>query len=322
MGLFDSGSISSSIGAAQGAIGAVGGLVNAGGNIASALSAGRAVDIMPFVEGIGDLASAVASFNDGESDDWRVRLSLPTWPSFRSSPVLAPLKDAGGLIFPYTPEIYISSGAKYTAIPTVHTNYSFQAYQNSDPGEIKITAPMFCEDATQALYWIAMIHYLRSLTKMFAGSDAKAGNPPPLVMLNGYGNYVFKNVPVVVKNFSTNLGKDCDYISCDVVGSAAGAVEGVADSIGGLADTLGGAIPRLGGITSAVSSIAGGVGQIAGIAGTFGLGGSVSGGVTRVPTKSSFSITLQPVYSRQSARKFSLDRFVQGGYLNSSFGYV
>lgn len=319
---FDVGSISSTVGAAQGAIGAVGGIVNAGSNIASALSAGRAVDIMPFVEGVGDLVSAVASFEDSNSDDWRVRLSLPTWPAFRSSPVLAPLKDAGGLVFPYTPEINISSGATYSPIDTVHTNYKFQAFKSSDPGEIKIQAPMFCEDASQALYWIAMVHYLRSLTKMFAGSDAKAGNPPPLVMLNGYGNYVFKNVPVVVKNFTTTLGKDCDYISCDVVGSAAGAVEGVADSIGGLADTLGGAIPNLGGITSTVSSIAGGVGQVAGILGTFGLGGTTSGGVTRVPTKSSFSITLQPVYSRNSARKFSLDRFVGGGYLNSSFGYI
>ena len=116
--------------------------------------------------------------------------------------------------------------------------------------------------------------------------------------------------------------EECDYIGVDVVGSAAGAFEGVTDSIGGFADTLGGAIPSLGGIASTVSSIAGGVGQVAGLLGTFGIGGSVSGGTSYVPTSSEFSITLQPVYSRDSVRKFSLDRFVQGGYLNNSFGYI
>jgi hypothetical protein len=71
-----------------------------------------------------------------------------------------------------------------------------------------------------------------------------------------------------------------------------------------------------------ISSIAGGVGQVAGLLGTFGVGGSTSGGIAHVPTKSSVQLSLMPVYSRTSARKFSLDRFVTGGYLNNSFGYI
>ena len=141
-------------------------------------------------------------------------------------------------------------------------------------------------------------------------------------MLNGYGNYVFKNVPVAITAFQTQLGKDCDYISCDVVGSAAGAVAGVADSLGGLADTLGGAIPNLSGITSTVSSIAGGIGQVSSLLGSLGVGGSTGGGKAHVPTKSIFTLTLQPMYSRASVKNFSLDRFVTGGYMSNSFGYV
>jgi hypothetical protein len=286
-------------------------------------SAIRSIDLPAAGEAVGDLLSAVASFGgDANSNDWRVRLSLANWSSFRSSPVLQPLKDAGGLIFPYTPEITLASSAKYTSVPTTHTNYTFQAFQNSDPGEISITAPMNVEDATQGLYWIAAVHYLRSLTKMFAGSDPKAGNPPPIVMLNGYGNYVFKNVPCVVTSFSTTLSKDCDYIGVNVVGSAAGQIQGIADSVGGLASSIGGAIPDVSGIASTVSNIAGGVGNVAGILGTFGIGGTTSGGVSHVPTKSSFVVKLRPIYSRNSARNFSLDRFVQGGYLNNSFGYI
>jgi hypothetical protein len=311
--------------------------VSAASNLATALSSAtsadglggalRSINLPAAGEAVGDIIGAVASFGgDASADDWRVRLSLPSWPSFASSPVLGPLKDAGGLIFPYTPSITIATTATYNKIETTHTNYSFQAFKNSDPGTITITAPMNVEDQTQGLYWIAAVHYLRSLTKMFTGNDPKAGNPPPVIFLNGYGNYVFKNVPVVVTSFNATLGNDCDYIGVPVVGSMAGAISGIADSVGGLSDSiggaLGGAVPGLSSVTGAVSSIAGGVGQIAGLAGSLGLGGTTSGGTSHVPTKSSFQVTLQPVYSRNSAKNFSLDRFVGGGYLNNVFGYI
>jgi hypothetical protein len=329
-------SLITGINASQNLIGAAGTAVGTAsrlsGALSSALSAGdvgsaiRSLNLPAAGEAIGDITSAVASFGgDANANDWRVRLSLANWPSFKNSPVLTPLKDAGGLVFPYTPSIKISSSAQYTTYNPIQTNYKPNAFQNSDPGEISITAPMFCEDQSQGLYWIAMVHYLRSLTKMFTGNDAKAGNPPPVVMLNGYGNYVFKNVPVVVKSFSTAIDEKSDYIGVNVVGSAAGEIAGIADSIGGLSDSIGGVLPGLagaGGALDTVSSIAGGVGQVAGLLGSFGIGGTTSGGVSHVPVESLFTITLIPMYSRDSTRKFSLDRFVTGGYLNNSFGYI
>jgi hypothetical protein len=311
------------IGTARALGGAIGNIFT-GNDVAGAI---RSINLPAAGEAIGDIASAVASFGgDANPNDWRVRLSLANWSSFQTSPVLKPLKDAGGLIFPYTPKISISSSATYQSVSTIHTNYTFQAFKNSDPGEISITAPMYVEDPTQGLYWVAMVHYLRSVTKMFSGNDPKAGNPPPVVFLNGYGNYVFKNVPVVIKSMSVDMDKECDYIGCNVVGSAAGAIAGDAAAIAGLSDTLGSVLPGFGGTTSlvtgAISSIAGGIGQVAALAGTFGLGGTVDGGVAHVPTKSTFTIKLQPIYSRNSARQFSLDQFVTGGYLNSPFGYI
>jgi hypothetical protein len=335
--------INSQIAGATGAIGAATSGFTAASNLGSAISSAftgagggaegvasaiRSIDLPAAGEAIGDIESAIASFGgDGSNEhDWRVRLSLSSWASFRNSPVLKPLKDAGGLIFPYTPKISIQSSASYSPIPTVHTNYTFQAFKSSDPGTISITAPMYVEDPEQGLYWIAMVHYLRSLTKMFSGADPKAGNPPPVIMLNGYGNYVFKNVPVVVKMMKVELANDVDYIGVNVVGSSAGEIQGITDSIGGLSDSLGSVLPGFGGITDtvtgAVSSIAGGIGQIAGLAGSLGIGGTTDGGVTRVPTKSSFTVELVPVYSRDSVRKFSLDRFVQGGYLTNPTGYI
>lgn len=322
------GASANAIGAASSAIGSAGRL---GGALSSAftsddpISAIRSINLPEAGEAIGDITEALSSFGgDANADDWRVRLSLARWVSFKNSPVLSPLKDAGGLVFPYTPSIKIASSASYNGTSTTHTNYTMQAYKNSDPGEITITAPMYVEDQTQGLYWIAMVHYLRSLTKMFSGSDMKAGNPPPVIMLNGYGNYVFKNVPVVVKSFSTTIDDKSDYIGVPVVGSAAGAVAGVADSLGGLTDSIGGIAGDgiIGDVAGGIGAIAGGVGQVAGMLGSFGIGGTTSGGVSHVPTESSFTVTLVPVYSRDSARKFSLERFVTGGYLNNSFGYI
>ena len=335
MSLFDTGAgLASTLGKSANAIGAVGSAVGTASRLSSAISAGynsggiasaiRAINLPAAGEAIGDVLGAVAEFTDSDNaNDWRVRLSMAKWTSFRGSPVLKPLKDAGGLIFPYTPKINIASKASYGQIPTIHTNYTFQNFKNSDPGSITITAPMYVSDANEGLYWIAMVHYLRSLTKMFAGNDPKAGNPPPIVFLNGYGNYVFKNVPVVVTSMSVGLENTCDYISVPVVGSAAGEIEGLADSISGTASALGGLFGgSVASVAGAVGSIAGGIGQVAGLAGSLGFGGSVSGGTAHVPTKSTFNVTLQPIYSRNSSRKFSLDRFVSGGYLNSPFGYI
>ena len=334
MSLFDLGqNLSSNISSTQSTLGAASNLINASaglkGALTSAFSAGdvgsaiRSLNIPAGAEAVGDLLSAVSSFGGaGNPADWRVRLSLANWSSFQTSPVLAPLSQAGGLIFPYTPTITINSGASYGAINTTHTNYSFQAYKHSDPGKIDIVAPMYVEDATQALYWIAMVHYLRSLTKMFTGTDSKAGNPPAIIYLNGYGNYVFKNIPVVVTSMSVQLDAASDYIGCNVSGSMASEVANVADQLGGLADSIGGAVSGLSGIASSVSGILGGIGQIAGTLGAFGISGTTGGGTAHVPTKSTFTISLQPVYSRNSVRNFSLDRFVTGGYMNNNTGYL
>ena len=317
---------SSAIAGVQTAVGTAGRLAGAissfdPNNIVSSI---RSINLPAAGEAIGDIVGAIGSFSGGSANenDWRVRLNMASWVAFGNSPVLKPLVDAGGLIFPYTPTITINQSAKYDSLPVTQTNYTFPAFKNSDPGTIQITAPMNVEDKTQALYWIAALHYCRSLTKMFSGSDPKAGNPPPIVYLNGYGNYVFKNIPCVVTNFQSTLENGCDYISVDVVGSAAGAIEGITDSLGGLADTVGATIPGLSDVTSSLSSVLGVASGLAGLAGTFGIGGTTSGGQAHVPTKSTFTVTLQPIYSRASARNFSLDRFVSGGYLNNTFGYI
>ena len=50
------------------------------------------------------------------------------------------------------------------------------------------------------------------------GLDGDAGAPPPIVKLTGYGDFVFPNVPVVIRNFTVDLPADVDYIKTQIEG--------------------------------------------------------------------------------------------------------
>lgn len=345
---FDFGStIDSVTKAASGALGSVGGALQTASKLAGALnnlsnpaaliSSLRSINLPKGGEAGGVLKAASAAFGGSDSDsDWRVKLSIPS--AFASSPLLQRLVQTGGLIFPYTPSITISSSASYEDTVLTHQNYQFVSYQNSRTNEIQIEAPFNVEDGDQALYWLATVHFLRSCTKMFTGEGDLQGNPPPILKLSGYGDYVFKNVPVVVQTFSVNLSQDTNYINTSTAfaggsgGGAGGAGPGIMSSIAGISGTamglaglagaLGknkvantlGAFGAIGGAVAGVSKLIGNVTSIAG-------GGSFStAGNSWVPVKSTISVTLKPIYSRESVRQFSLQKFVAGEYVNG--GYI
>jgi|TARA_B110000259_G_scaffold53611_2_gene63152 hypothetical protein len=146
-----------------------------------------------------------------DNDDWRVRLSMPLGLGLEPN-LLEALEETSGMIFPYTPSIIMSHSANYSQVKPTHSNYPFPVYQNSQPDNIQITGPFIIESEAEGLYWVAMIHYLRSITKMSYGNSSNQGAPPPVVQLNGYGSFVFKNVPVVVQQFTCELPEDVDYI--------------------------------------------------------------------------------------------------------------
>ena len=258
-----------------------------------------------------------------------MRLSIPSIDSFTSSPILAPLRAAGGAVFPYTPTIRLSNSANYDATKPLHQNFAFQSYVNSQADSINITAPFYCEDSVQAAYWVSMVHFLRSVTKMFSGQDALAGNPPPILYFSAYGEFVFKNVPVVVTNFSVDLDAASDYIATDMSAAANvdqfGAAFGLADAAVGI---LGAINPRAGAALSRANNVIQGISGVATSISSFAqqlanAGGGTSGGKTYVPTKSSMTVQLQPIYSRDSARTFSLQKFVNGDYIKSNgTGYI
>jgi hypothetical protein len=152
--------------------------------------------------------------------DWRVRLALsPGADYLYKAPegqrgILDPLSKTNGVVFPYTPSITVSYAANYDEVTPTHSNYKILQYTNSNVDMVTISCDFTAQDVLEANYLLAVIHFFRSVTKMWYGQDQfpKPGTPPPLVYLFGLGEFQFNAHPLVVKNFTYALPNDVDYI--------------------------------------------------------------------------------------------------------------
>jgi len=150
------------------------------------------------------------------NSDWRVRLQLAPGATYLyNAPqpgILWPLRQTDGVIFPYTPKIMMNYKADYDSTALTHSNYKGYFYKGSYTDQISLTATFTAQDTAEAEYLLAVIHFFRSVTKMFYGQDPNRGAPPPLVYLTGLGEYQFTQHPCVVANFNYSLPADIDYI--------------------------------------------------------------------------------------------------------------
>lgn len=225
-----------------------------------------------------------------ENQDWRVRISVGEGSQLfylnnDVGEILGPLKATKGVIFPYTPKIDTVYQSNYQDTDITHTNYSFYSYNKSSVASITISAEFTAQTPEEAQYVLAVIHFFRAAGKMFTGQDKLAGNPPPLLFLDGYGQHYFPHVPCVLTQFSHGMPDDVDYISAPVVNIEQAKKRPVPP---GEPDSE---------FNAGASSVR-----------------------TKIPTISTMSIVLQPVYSRKSVSEFSTEKFAQGAYLNK--GYI
>jgi hypothetical protein len=224
----------------------------------------------------------------GRSDkkDWRVRLQIPTGASslrkaiLDDNELLAPLQDTGGIFWPLTPAVVIQHSANYNALAQTHSNYPFQAYQNSQVDSMNIIGEFPVQNSDDAKHWVATVNFLRTVTKMFFGKDdgdGLKGNPPPILHMSGYGDHMFQKVPVVINTFNVELRPGIDYISTK---QASQPYVQTAAEIGGYDEA--------------------------------GLDVADTSSQTWAPTLSNISVLVTPVYSRQSVKNFSLSEFARG----------
>lgn len=260
--------------------------------------------------------------------DWRVRLRLaPQATYLYKDPqvdVLAPLALTDGVVFPYTPKIDMTYMANYTPETLTHSNYYQYFYQGSYIQAIQITGTFTAQDTEEANYMLAVIHFLRSCTKMFYGQDLESGSPPPLLYLSGLGTYQFNEHSCVVQQFNYSLPSDIDYIRA---GSRIGGYDPSQENfnkdrvqssslgqriLSGIAGAVGGPLARLSnaglkkGAEPAMSAFVGSNIMIS--------------KPTYVPTRLDVTLNLLPVQSRQQvSQTFSLKGYANGDLLRKGF---
>tara|TARA_R110000824_G_scaffold11742_7_gene51426 strand:- start:859 stop:1677 length:819 start_codon:yes stop_codon:yes gene_type:complete len=156
-----------------------------------------------------------------DTKDWRVKLQIPEGSPlikfyFEDNKILEPLKEGRGFHWPLTPTMVIQHLAEYNALDQTHSNYPHYAYQNSRVDQMSIIGEFPVQNQQDAKYQLAVVHFLRSITKMFFGAEdgyGLKGAPPPILHLSGYGDHMFNKVPVIVQQMSVELRAGIDYIS-------------------------------------------------------------------------------------------------------------
>tara|TARA_R110000868_G_scaffold66245_1_gene197411 strand:+ start:749 stop:2635 length:1887 start_codon:yes stop_codon:yes gene_type:complete len=267
--------------------------------------------------------------NTPAAADWRVRLRLapnanylykvPASKDGSGGPgILAPLAATDGVVFPYTPAIETSYQAKYANYDLTHSNYRGYFYQNSSVENITIKGTFTAQDTREAAYLLAVIHFFKSVTKMFYGQDAEAGTPPPLVYLSGFGKYQFNESPCVVTTFGYSLPTDVDYIRANGFNNIGLNMENRRNQSSGPA--IGGSLGTVVAILDRLSNAGLSNGSLTNRPSPSQVNQNVTNQTsinsTYVPTKMEISITLLPMQTRnQVSKQFSLKSFANGSLL-------
>lgn len=293
-----------------------GAAINTAANTALADTAGRVQGLIRQAQ--NQQTARVQNQNKAQATDWRVRLSLAPNSNYLYNapdcgPVLWPLYNTNGVIFPYTPSIDTAYKANYTQYDLTHSNYRGYFYQNSYVDGINIKATFTAQDTSEANYLLAVIHFFRSVTKMFYGQDAQAGSPPPLVFLSGLGDFQFNQHPCVVSQFNYNMPADVNYIRAQNVANNGTNQLSARNRQTTLGNPVSNAIQRLASLGQGIRPGA--------LTAPFAPQGSLANNnPTYVPTKMDINLTLLPIQSRQQvSQQFSLAGFANGNLLKGGF---
>ena len=268
-------------------------------------------------------AAVQAQFQSPASGDWRVRLRLAPNATYlykdkdvMKGDILAPLAASNGVVFPYMPTIQTTYNADYESVELTHSNYRGQFYKSSYVGDVSITGIFTAQDTAEANYLLAVIHFFRSVTKMFYGAlDADRGAPPPLVYLIGLGQYQFNNQPCVVKTFNYSMPNDCDYIKTKPnnyntnLSGRSPKPQASSNPISSVINRLTNAALPQGAVPNVPAQSLLDMQSVTNIA-----------DATYVPTKCEIQLTLMPIQTRsQQSQQFNMKAFANGNLLKGGF---
>lgn len=180
--------------------------------------------VVPGVPAGAELASKprpAVTFNDVTGnkigDDLRVKIRVPQkYLTAATIGMNGELEQLGGIIFPYTPSIGFEAKADYSAASPLHSNFAINFYQRSNIGSISISGKFSVQNEKDAGVYIATMHLLKALTKMRSGGtsgDPDSGAPPPVCRLDGHGDMMLRNIPVVITSYKIDLPDSVDYFT-------------------------------------------------------------------------------------------------------------
>lgn len=169
----------------------------------------------------GSTSSSTASTNDADANGRRVRLRPKPAASNQiygpaGKGLLSPLRATNGIVFPYQPTINYTQDVVYNNIDLVHVNQELLAYTRTAATKLAVSGQFTAQNQTEGTYALACIHFLRTVTKMWFGQGANIGTPPPVLLFDAFGQYMFNQLPVLVTNFTINMPNDVDYLPVDV----------------------------------------------------------------------------------------------------------
>lgn len=143
--------------------------------------------------------------------------------------LLTMLRATNGLVWNYTPIITEQRTVNYETEQPVHTNSGYNAYKSTGNTLISIQGSFYSNTPMEALYTLACMHFIRSVSLMDFGrlaadsqnpNYAVVGAPPPILLLSGYGRYIYNDIPVILKSYSFNYGDDVQYIQVPIDSSS------------------------------------------------------------------------------------------------------
>lgn len=244
----------------------------------------------------GSTGDGTSKSNDTDASGRRVRLRpkpAAMGQILGTGPLLRPLYSTNGMVWPYQPDIQYSQDVEYQPIQMVHTNQEFHAYTRTPAVKLTCSGEFTVQNQTEGLYALGCLHFLRTVTKMYFGQSSNPGTPPPVLLFDAYGKYMFNKLPVIVTQFSSNMPKDIDYVPVNLnnLGKALEVVNGVQNNL------------------------------VTGLFGNYATNYS-SEGYIWLPAVFTISVSLIVQNTPSKLRSFNLDSFRDGSSLKNEGGWI
>lgn len=168
-----------------------------------------------------EAANPPSNGNKSRKVDYRARLQLYKKNSnlffdSQSVNVMTPLEANRGIVFPYTPNLFLSRSANYGSMEFKGANFPIYTYMNSTPPVLPLIASFTATTKEEGKYMLAAWRFLNVLTQSDFGEQAvnsnRYGQPPPVLQFSYLGPFGFDRVPVLLTDFNVIIGNNVDMV--------------------------------------------------------------------------------------------------------------